>query len=794
MACADSPTVPDDQAYLLQPRGIAAYCFGSELKLIAAASCRGGLPTSDAAAWTAQMSLHSDSPQPQPAEKFGTFLGVYTPSVLTILGLIMYLRFGWVVGNVGLPITLLIVLLASSITFITALSASAVATNMRVGVGGEYYMISRSLGLELGGMIGIPLFLCRTLSITFYSFGLSESIISLWPGSWAGPPDYAVRVLAAVTIVVITAVSGRSAGLALRLQIPIMLAVGVSMVALVAGVVVGGTRTPELTLTYRTAPEGFWYVFAVFFPAVTGFTAGIGMSGDLRDPRRSIPRGTMLAVLTGLAVYLLVPVLLSASARVTPAELAAPGVIIWTSIAVLGPWLVFPGVWGAILSSAFGSVLGGPRVLQALAKDGLAPKFLARLSSRGQPTIATWISGAIALAAVALGGLNAVAQFVTILFLTLYVVLNFAAAVEKWAGDPSYRPTIEVPWYVSLLGSAGAVFVMFLINPIACVFALSLETLLYFYLRQRAMKKRWGDARAGMWVALARFALLRLREHVPDPRNWRPNILVFAGDIAKRTSLVRLASWFDQDRGVITASQLVTGDLKRERIDVKSILAEMNKVLDENGLVAFAEVNVVQDFETGVIDVAQANGIAGLQSNTLMFGWPKRKERLESILRIMRGICSIGKSMVIAHINWKHEPGQGKRIDLWWGGLQHNGDMMLLLAHLLSLNEEWKDAPVVLRSIVESEDERAGMAVSLSELIAEARIEAEAEIIVRTPEQTVTEIIHAQSRTADIVFLGLKEPEFGEEAQYVERLQALAAGLRTVVFVRHAGEFSGRLI
>ena len=118
---------------------------------------------------------------PQAAPKFDTFLGVYTPSILTILGLTMYLRFGWVVGNVGLPSTLLIVLLASSITFITALSASATATNMQVGVGGEYYLISRSLGLELGGAIGIPLFLCRTLSITFYSFGLVESIVSFWP-------------------------------------------------------------------------------------------------------------------------------------------------------------------------------------------------------------------------------------------------------------------------------------------------------------------------------------------------------------------------------------------------------------------------------------------------------------------------------------------------------------------------------------------------------------------------------------------------------------------------------------
>ena len=144
----------------------------------------------------------------------GTFGGVFTPSILTILGVIMYLRFGWVVGNVGLGLTIVVVLVSSSITFITALSASAVATNMRVGVGGEYYMISRSLGLELGGAIGIPLFLCRTLSITFYSFGLSESIVSLMQAPGEPLPPVMVQIVAALVVVLTTAISGRSASVA----------------------------------------------------------------------------------------------------------------------------------------------------------------------------------------------------------------------------------------------------------------------------------------------------------------------------------------------------------------------------------------------------------------------------------------------------------------------------------------------------------------------------------------------------------------------------------------------------
>jgi hypothetical protein len=686
----------------------------------------------------------------EPARKFGTFLGVYTPSVLTILGLIMYLRFGWVVGNAGLVLTLFIVLLATSITAITALSASAVATNMRVGVGGEYYMISRSLGLELGGAIGIPLFLCRTLSITFYSFGLAESILAFWPAAWGPPPAATTQLLTAGLIVVIVAISGRSAELALKLQIPIMIAVGLSILALALGVAAGGLQSPEMTPSYRTAPQGFWYVFAA--------------------------------------------VLLAVTSRVTPDELAAPG-IIWLQIAVFGGWLVFPGLWGAIMSSAFGSALGGPRVLQSLSRDGLAPGFLSRTSRTGQPTVATWVSGAIALAAVALGGLNAVAQFVTILFLTLYVTINLSAAIENLVGDPSFRPTIKVPWWVSLAGSVGAIAVMFLISPLACFAAVVLELGLYLYLKRRALRREWGDVRAGMWIAVARFALMKLHENRTDPRNWRPHILLLAGDPGKRISLVRLASWFNQDRGIVTACRLMSGDLHDGSIEIDRVRAEMEAEVREAGLTAFCEAHVVPDFETGVLGIAQASGVGELQANTVMFGWSKRRERLASQLRLMRALTNAGKSTIISRIQWAHEPGQEKRIDLWWGGLQNNGDLMLLLAHLLHLNPEWTDARLTVRSIARSESERDSQHSGLAELLAETRIDADTEVLYEPdPDRDVADIMHTRSALADVVFLGLMMPPYGDETRYAERLVQLAEGFRTTIFVRNAGRFAGDLL
>jgi hypothetical protein len=405
------------------------------------------------------------------------------------------------------------------------------------------------------------------------------------------------------------------------------------------------------------------------------------------------------------------------------------------------------------------------------------------------------VSGAIALGAVALGGLNTVAQFVTILFLTLYVTINLSAAIENLVGDPSFRPTIKVPWWLSLVGSLGAIAVMFLISPVACVAAVVLELCLYLYLRRRALRREWGDVRAGMWMAVARFALMKLKENRTDPRNWRPHILLLAGDPGKRMGLVRLASWFNQDRGIVTACKLMTGDLQEGVIEIDKVRAEMENELKDSGLIAFCEAHVVQDFETGVLGIAQASGVGELQVNTVMFGWSKRRDRLASQLRLMRALANAGKSTVISSIRWAHEPGQQKKIDLWWGGLQNNGDLMLLLAHLLRLNPEWVDARLTLRSIARSEAERDSQNAGLAELLSETRIEAEAEVLYEPDaNRDVADIMHERSGRADVVFLGLMMPPFGEETRYAERLEHLAAGFRTTIFVRNAGRFAGDLL
>jgi amino acid transporter len=730
-----------------------------------------------------------------PPVKFGTFLGVFTPSVLTILGVMMYLRFGWVLGNLGLPLTLLTLLLATSITFITGLSASAIATNMKVGIGGEYYMISRSLGLQLGGAIGIPLFLCRTFSLTLYAFGLAESIAPFWPAAWGAPP---VQMMAAAIILFATAVAGKSANLSLKMQVPIMIAVGLSLLALFTGVLTGGFQAPEMSPNYqRSAPEGFWFVFAVFFPAVTGFTAGIGMSGDLKDPRKSIPRGTILAVTTGALVYMLVLMALSVTSRVDGNILAqidpsAPPV--WSKVAFLGMVLVYPGLWGAILSSAFGSILGGPRVLQALALDKIAPKVLGRTSKSSQPTIATWVTGAIALMAVALGDLNAVGRWVTIFFLTLYIAINLSAVIEKLVGDVSYRPTIKVHWIVSLIGCIGAAMVMFLINPVVCVVAISLEVGIYWLLKRRALKSGWGDVRVGLWGSIARFAMIKLKAKRPHARNWRPNILLFSSNPARLMKLTQIANWFNQNKGIVTVCRTYVGDIRKMDVDARAMQLEMEQELVNKKITAFPEVHIIPDFETGVIGIAQANGFAGMQSNTVMFGWTSEIDGILRLLRIVRTCSRMKRNSILAHLPENELSIKHNCVDVWWRGMQKNGDMMLLFAHLLNLNAEWRHARVRLRTIVSSETEQDPMHEKLKSLLVESRLSVECDVILNKNNTGVTELMQKSSHDADIVFLGLALPEKSNDIAFAEKLDKLVTGFNSTILIRNAESTQGELI
>jgi potassium/chloride transporter 4/5/6 len=718
--------------------------------------------------------------------KLGTFIGVFTPTLLTILGVIMYLRVGWLVGNMGLVATLSIVVLANLVTLTTTLSFSSIATNKRIGIGGAYNIISRNLGLEIGGAIGLPLFLSQAFSVTLYAFGLAESLRFIWPSVPVAPAAF-------VIVLGIGALASKGSAIALKVQLPLLVLVALSLAVLITGAI--ANPLPDLPPVALSSGEvDYWVAFAVFFPAVTGVMAGLGLSGDLRDSRASIPRGSISAVLLGFVVYLTIPIMLYLGAD-TQALRDDP--MVWTRIAPLGALLILPGLWGAIFSSAVGSVLGAPRTLQALALDHLAPKQLARtMGPREEPMLGLLVTLVIALGACLLGDLNAVAPIVTMFFLTVYGTVNLVAAFAYLSGEISWRPTLRIPWIASLTAGVACIVVMFLISPVAAVAALGAEVIVWLILARKERTTAWGDARRGLYEALMRWALVKISAHPMTARSWRPHVMIFVKKIERNLELIHFGRWFAQGRGVVTVCELVEADLAPEVLHTQARRREMEGFLAEQGITAFAEADVVRNVEDGLISIAQANGMGGLNSNTLLMGWPGDQVGLERALRSLRAFSRLGKSLIIGRIvaDSPVVERDGREIHIWWGGLQRNGDLMLLLAYLLSRNAEWRGARLVVSSLASSELMRVKTRNHLNKLLPELRIDATSEVIMKPPGMTVREVIFRHSESADVVFLGLSVPEPGKEAEAARRMAEMAEGLPTVFFVNNSSPFGGELV
>lgn len=726
--------------------------------------------------------------------KLGTFIGVFTPTVLTILGVIMYLRLGWVVGNAGMMGAFLIVLLANSITFVTALSMSSLATNMRVGVGGAYFLISRSFGLEVGGAIGIPLYLSQVLSVALYAYGLAEIATLV-----VDIPPLVLKIMACAIIVGVTVVAAKSTEMTLKAQIPIMGLIAISIIAFVTGVSWHGPQVPWFGpwTGAGSGGAGFWEVFAVFFPAVTGVLTGLSLSGDLEDPSKSIPQGVISAVLVGGVVYLSLPFVLGHAAG---GDLLRNDNLIWTQVAVGGAWLVLPGMAGAVLSSAFGSILSAPRTLQALAGDALVPKALGEIDDEtGEPLLGVRLSGALAFAvALLLPDLNAVASTVTVFFLTTYGALNGVAFLETLIGDPSFRPRIRVGWALSLFGAVGCFGAMFLINPLACVFALLFEAGIFVFLSRRSLETTWGDARSGLLLTGARFALLQLRETRQDPRNWRPHILVLTEDLEQDLPALEMAEQVGQHRGIVTLVHVVEGTLDGSGPRPQQVLEQDRKILAAEHLEAFAEVAICPEPRRAATVIAQANGMAGLQSNTVMFsyGIEEGAERLAELVALSAQMTTLQKSTLV-YLPPAKRPRRSSRersIVLWWAGKQNNGDLMLLLAHLLTVATEWRGARIQLKSVVDDEAQGAERSRELDQLLPEVRIDVSVHVIEKPTERPVLEVIAEHSLDADLVMLGLGTPRPGDEIAYAQRMVGLLEELPATLMVRNAGEFKGRLL
>lgn len=724
--------------------------------------------------------------------KFGTFGGVFTPTILTIFGVIMYLRAGFVVGQAGIAQAVLILLVANAITLLTSLSVSAVATNTEVRGGGAYFLISRTLGPEFGGAIGLTLFPAQALSVPFYVLGFVEALAGTYP---AAAPH--VQAIALATTAIIFVVCWVGTGWALRAQYLILAALAASILAFLGGAAraFDADRFVEnLGPVGGPSQLGLWTLFAIYFPAVTGIMSGVNMSGDLRDPARSLPLGTLTAVAVSFVVYGAELLLLGgALPRQELIERPFDSLITLAGGLGLGP-LVVLGVFAATLSSALGSFVAAPRVLQALARDDIfrqARPFAVGTADGDEPRRALALTLGIALAVlVALGfareALNTLASIVSMFFLATYGVTNWAAFIEAAGANPSFRPRFRYfHRLAALVGAASCAVAALLIDPVAACVACGVIVGVWYQVRRRELSVTFGDARRGFAFTRARTNLLRLGELPTDAKNWRPTALVLSGNPHGRLTLVTYALWLEAGRGVVTLMDVIVGSIQDQRQARADALANLQRFVREHRLPAFVEAVVVPDFDQGLSIVLQAHSLAPIKPNLVLFGWSTAPERTAAYWGHLRSAAALGLSLVLFSDRGLPAAQGPRRIDLWWRG-RANGSLMLILAHLLRENREWAGARIRVLRACATDEERGRAEAEIGELVGAGRIEAELAVIL-TP-LPFRQVLEAESASATAVLLGfdLAPPERSLDVH--RGLAALVERLPTTLLVHSSGD------
>jgi hypothetical protein len=516
--------------------------------------------------------------------------------------------------------------------------------------------------------------------------------------------------------------------------------------------------------------------------------AGVGMSGDLKNPRRDLPIGSLSAIAVGFVVYLILPVWFAT--QVSPEDLINDELIAWKLARFEN--LIYLGVWGATISSALGSMLTAPRTLQALANDGLAPAFLGRGSGpANEPRIGLAVTFLLASAGILMGDLDTIAPILTMFFLATYGLTNLACGLERWADSPGFRPAFSVPFWVSLAGAGACFYVMSIINLPAMVSALLFCGAIFVLTERRDLGTAYGDARHGIWAALVRSALLRLRRAEFHPANWRPNLLILGGNPEKRPWLLHFGNAIVQERGLVSYFALLRGSVEDRWEHRASLLKELEANYSEKLPNVFFRVDIVRDVYSGIISVAQSYGIGSFEANSVMLGWPTSAEGRSDYARMLRDLVRLDRSLFLVRYNSERGLGDRKEIHIWWGGLKGNGGLMLLLSSLLCAHEKWRGANVTLITVVENEEMRATASASKERIIEAARIAATPRVILREG-RSIQQVMKEVSSEADLAILGIGLPEPEQDADaFFDRINAMLEHMPTTLLVHSARTFDG---
>ena len=697
---------------------------------------------------------------------------VFLTAVSTILGAILFLRFGYSIAHVGLIQTLLIILVGHMVTIPAALAVAEIATNQKVEGGGAYFMISRSFGLNIGGSIGITLFLSQAISVAFYIIAFTVSIrgllawIELQYGIMLEPLWVNLGMMGLLTLLMLT--KGANVGVK-----ALYVVVAALVVALISFFIGSGPGNPNLDPT-ATIPKvlntadgminryGFFEVFTFIFPAFTGIAAGLGLSGDLKDPRISIPKGTIYATIVGIVVYVAVSFKLWWSA---PLENLAMDELYMEKISVWPPMIAI-GLAAAAISSALGSVMIAPRTLQALAVDGVFPENISSWLSKGkgvtnEPVRASFITCLIGFAFVSIGDINAVAEIISMFFMVTYGAICLVSFLEYMAADPSYRPTFKSHWAISLVGAVLCIALMFGMNTPYAVASIVIMILIHAWVARKGNQSGMVRLFKGIIFQITRSLQLSLQmnddDDFEDEAGWRPFVLAISPDSFQRKEGYDMVRWVAHRHGFGTYMHFIKGFLdSNTKKEAQTSQKELVDWARGSRSRVHLDTIISPSFTSAIAQCVQLPGLSGKGNNLFLMEYdPNNIENRDQLLDNLAILEAADLDHILLRSSGRAY-GNKHDIHLWITPEDgENASLMILLAYIIQSHPEWNDASISVFFIHQGSDDEH--ATQIRDQILEGRIpiaEQNIQFIQTENESEVTKKIINKSGGADLVILG----------------------------------------
>lgn len=723
--------------------------------------------------------------------KFGT-MPVFLTSICTILGAILFLRFGWAVGHVGLWGTIAIVIIGHLVTIPTSLAIAEIATNQRVEGGGAYYIISRSFGLNIGGAIGIALYLSQAISVAFYiiAFAQSTGPIIEWLNDYFNIEimHFGYRLISIPTMALLAIlVLSRGANSGMNLLYLVAAILFISLVMFFLGSPDENAVKPavdQMKSVFDPAnysaeeleslgiadvrPEEFFYVFTIIFPAFTGIIAGLGLSGDLENPGKSIPLGTLAATVVGMLIYIAVAFKIAWS--LPPEVLVNKNRLVMGDIAIWSP-IIPIGLAAATISSALGSILVAPRTLQALAGDKVFPSeqgnnWLAKIRKRdSEPVNGSIITVAISFIFVFLGDVDFVAEIISMFFMVTYGAICLISFLEHFAANPAYRPSFNSRWYFSLAGAILCIWLMFKMNLQYAIGSVILMVVIYFWV-SRYNKQPGGMARifSGVIFQISRSLRVTLQKAALEDQEedqWVPSVVCISQHSFERLASFDMVRFISHNYGFGTYIHLIKDYYGKNSVKLsKDVLKRLLQRTKVSASKVYIDTLISPSYTTAVAQVLQLPGISGKDNNMILFEFARNDaKQLRDIIDNFGLIKAANFDVCILSssekgFGYKHE------IHVWITPEDYrNGNMMILLAYIILGHPEWKGGEIKLFSTA-PEAEVVQQKKTLLQLINDGRLAISpnnVEVIVRKPEVPLKTIINQTSVDADLTLIGFRD-------------------------------------